>query len=488
MKNILVRTMGFMLALVVILGLCIGGQPVSAEDDKVQLNLTFDFAPEYGQAHQGHTWLGGSAPSTPLEQTIVDSWKNLTIKITDSAGNVFDVPQGYKTHYVRDGGKYKEGEELTIEIDPSGLPDGYHISWNGEDSYHKVKYIAGYYKMKYKITQAGMNAKDFYIKMGAMTTKFDMMGGTSTSGDSPVSRVVNKDNSVDFPDEPTKENLHFGGWFTRSGDYRRYWTNEDSFSDLNRDWWQFNDFIIDPMYDGFFVLRARWNAYVTFDSDGGTEFEKAVVEEGTRVSYPGIPTKQDARFLYWQDENGDPYDWSKPVTKDMKLKAIWQEGPEDNIIFNANGGKWADNDPVKVVKAKKGDEVALLAAPVREGYTFQFWRGEAYMPGDTYKVEPGHTFVAVWAPNTPANPCDEPQKPPVDPDHNPQTPPVNPGSNSQYPEIPLQPQDKPVTQKLGKKILPPTGEIASSSYYTLALLVVAGGALVLKRKSKKEQS
>ena len=481
MKNILMKTMGLVLALVVVLGLCIGGQPVSAEDDLVQLDLTFDYAPEPGK---GHTWVGGSGPSTPLEQTMVDSWEKLPIKVTDSEGNVYEVPREYHfgrgTNYLKDGGKYKEGEELTIEVDPSGLPDGYHVSWHGDDSYHKVEYLAGYYKMKYTIHKANMNAKLFYIPIGKMTTKFYMMGGTSTSGDSPVIRVVNKDNSVDFPAEPTKENLHFGGWFTRSGDHHRIWTAEDSFSDLNRDWWQYNDVRIDPLYDGFFVLRAQWNAHVTFDSDGGSPVETAVVEEGTRVSYPAMPTKKGASFLYWQDENGDPYDWSKPVTKDMKLKAIWQEEPEDsdmvNITFNASGGKWPDNDPVKVVQAKKGDDVALLAAPVREGYTFQFWRGEAYLPGDTYKVEPGHTFVAVWASNTPANPCDDSK-----------TPPVNPGNNSQYPEIPLQPQGQSDTQRVVKKTLPPTGEVASSSYYALALLVIAGGALVLKRKGKTEQ-
>lgn len=403
MNGVIKRTVAIILAIILVLFILIDLRSnVSAEDNKVQLDMTFDFAPEPGR---GHTWLGGSLPSNDLEKTLVESWKNLTIKVTDSSGNLYEVPKEYHfgrgTNYLKDGGKYKDGEKLTIEIDPSGLPAGYHISWNGDDSYHKVEYTQGYYKMKYTITKENMNAKLFLIRLGSMKTKFYMMGGTSASGASPVIKDVNKNNSVDFPAEPTKENLHFGGWFTRSGDHQRYWTAEDSFSDLNRDWWQYNDVRIDPLYDGFFVLRARWNAYVTFDSNGGTDVKKAIVEEGNRVSYPEMPTKDNAKFLYWQDENGEPYDWSKPVTKDMKLKAIWQENAKADITFDPNNGKWKDtnNSESKSINAEVGKEIKMLEAPVRDGYKFQGWRGKMYEAGATYKVEPERTFIAVWKKN-----------------------------------------------------------------------------------------
>lgn len=479
MNKVIKRKIAVILALILVILMLIDVKSVvSAEDDKVQFDLTFDFASVPGQ---GHTWMGGSAPSTPLEKTMVESWKNLTIKVTDSEGNVFDSPKEYKTNYVRDGGKYKDGEKLTIEIDPSGLPDDYHISWNGEDSYHKVKYISGYYKMEYTITKANMNAKLFYIKIGKLTTKFDMMGGTSSSGDSPIVRVVKKDNSVDFPKEPTKENLHFGGWFTRSGDYQRYWTNKDSFSDLNRDWWQYNDFIIDPMYDGFFVLRARWNAYVTFNSDGGTEFEKAVVEEGTKVSYPGIPTKKDARFLYWQDENGEPYDWSKPVTMDMTLKAIWQENAKVDITFDPNNGKWKDTNTAELrsKKAEVSKDINMLDAPVRDGYTFQYWRGSTYAAGANYKIEPEHKFTAVWKKNEVNSDSENPSVKPCNDTTNPSAP----GNSGNKPGTPNSGTTKNVNTKKGLN----TGDDMVIYIYGTALLATVGGIIVLKRIKKKEK-
>lgn len=425
------------LTLIVVIYMCTNFNSASAEDNEVQLDLTFDFAPEPGR---GHTWLGASAPSTDLEKTMVESWKNLSIKVTDSEGNVYEVPKEYHfgrgTSYLKDGGKYKDGEKLTIEIDPSGLPDGYHISWNGNDSYHKVKYINGYYKMEYTITKANMNAKLFYIMMGKLTTKFDMMGGTSSSGDSPVVRVVNKDNSVDFPEEPTKENLHFGGWFTRSGDYQRYWTSKNSFADLNQDWWQYNDLRIDPLYDGFFVLRAKWNAHVEFDSDGGTPVDTAVVEEGHLVSCPKAPTKENAKFLYWQDENGESYDWLKPVTKDMKLKAVWQEEVKVDIKFDPNGGIWEEssNTAPMSVKTKMGQDIKMPKAPVRKGYSFKYWMGSTYAAGESYKVEPERTFTAVWEKEGESKP--DPDTPSVKPGDDTTNSPIKPGDNSTNPSNP----------------------------------------------------
>ena len=39
------------------------------------------------------------------------------------------------------------------------------------------------------------------------------------------------------------------------------------------------------------------------------------------------------------------------------------------------------------VTANAGDEVTILDAPTRSGYTFQYWKGSEYQPGDTYVVE-----------------------------------------------------------------------------------------------------
>ncbi len=42
--------------------------------------------------------------------------------------------------------------------------------------------------------------------------------------------------------------------------------------------------------------------------------------------------------------------------------------------------------------------IDIPETPVREGYTFKYWKGSEYYPGDRYMVEDDHTFTAVWEP------------------------------------------------------------------------------------------
>ena len=45
---------------------------------------------------------------------------------------------------------------------------------------------------------------------------------------------------------------------------------------------------------------------------------------------------------------------------------------------------------------EKGAVISIHEAPVREGYTFRYWKGSEYRPGDRYTVTEDHTFTAQW--------------------------------------------------------------------------------------------
>ena len=47
-----------------------------------------------------------------------------------------------------------------------------------------------------------------------------------------------------------------------------------------------------------------------------------------------------------------------------------------------------------------GDVIEMPAAPTREGYTFKYWKGSQYNPGDKYTVDGDHAFTAVWEENS----------------------------------------------------------------------------------------
>jgi len=61
---------------------------------------------------------------------------------------------------------------------------------------------------------------------------------------------------------------------------------------------------------------------VTFDSNGGTSVSSVVVTKDEKVSEPTNPTKDGYTFDGWYLD-GEKYDFSTPVTKDITLKAGW---------------------------------------------------------------------------------------------------------------------------------------------------------------------
>ena len=103
--------------------------------------------------------------------------------------------------------------------------------------------------------------------------------------------------------------------------------------------------------------------------------------------------------------------WDKritAVTDDSTYTATYEKTPippvtkKATLTFDLAGGT-IDGKANLVIAAEVGDVITIPKAPVRDGYTFQYWRGSAYYPGDKYTVEGDHTFTAVWKKNANAN-------------------------------------------------------------------------------------
>lgn len=368
MNKIVKRTIGFVLAFVVCvsmlsLSMCAYMTEAFAEGQKTPLLIDPDFADAPGEGHSHPSATG------QMGEEFDKMWKALSITVTDSKGNVYDVPhefcndEGVKSEkdINRLGGLYEEGEELTITVDTSGLPEGYHISYSPSTKSQQKYFIkGGYYKFKIKYTHNSKDKMIITIPMGAMSVKFDLQGGNILGNTDAIINKVKKDNSVDFPRKPMKKDLNFGGWYTKMPETYQgkplenpgkmyLWNEEDRFSDYNRDWKLFNDPIDDPLYDGIFLLRALWNAEVEFDSNGGSPVDKAVVKEGEKLIEPEAPVKKYAEFLGWTTEDGKDYDFSKPVTKNMVLKAKWNNYtmPKGKDIEINVGDKFKPEDGIK---------------------------------------------------------------------------------------------------------------------------------------------
>ena len=68
---------------------------------------------------------------------------------------------------------------------------------------------------------------------------------------------------------------------------------------------------------------------------------------------------------------------------------------ESIITFDLNGGSLDGKTGIVTLKEKNGT-VITLPAPIRDGYTFDYWEGSKYYAGDQYTVNGDHTLKAVW--------------------------------------------------------------------------------------------
>ena len=110
---------------------------------------------------------------------------------------------------------------------------------------------------------------------------------------------------------------------------KKYWKDNEYFDILN--------IVITSKKDlDKYVKEHVKNKYeVSFDSDGGSAVSAQTVEEGSKVSVPPTPTKDGYKFIEWQLD-GKAYDFNLLVTKNIVLKAKWEQVVEENNSSSQN--------------------------------------------------------------------------------------------------------------------------------------------------------
>lgn len=71
------------------------------------------------------------------------------------------------------------------------------------------------------------------------------------------------------------------------------------------------------------------------------------------------------------------------------------------ITYKLNGGTFDGSEADIVEIYDFGTEISIHKAPVRKGYTFDYWKGSEYHPDDAYTVTEDHTFIAQWKADSP---------------------------------------------------------------------------------------
>lgn len=111
------------------------------------------------------------------------------------------------------------------------------------------------------------------------------------------------------------------------------------------------------------VLYAiEYAPVIDFDSNGGNKINSIVARSGSAISLP-LPTKELAKFVYWEDLLGNRFTSATMPSKSISLKAVWQA----KLVFDENGG--SDVDDISVAE---GNSINLPSSE-REGFIFAGW-------------------------------------------------------------------------------------------------------------------
>ena len=226
---------------------------------------------------------------------------------------------------------------------------------------------------------------------------YNANGGTGA----PAAQVVPFGSDARLSDrQPEWEGLRFLGWST-----------EDNSAAVE---YEPGAVLSNPENRSVIVLYAVWQyspvtavhiRYHLNGADSGeTPPDQWIRPGSTLVISDLVPEREMYDFLGWSlDQNAGEAMYhageAHRFFTDTDLYAVWIISPVPapvRIRFDLNGGTLDGQTGVIERMYAAGTVIAIPGPPVREGYTFRYWQGSEYYPGDQYTVRENHTLTAVW--------------------------------------------------------------------------------------------
>ena len=194
---------------------------------------------------------------------------------------------------------------------------------------------------------------------------------------------------------PTSEEMlqgySFGGWYL----------NEDCTGDA------VTEVLIDHNDPTPNAIYAKWTAntdtaykvefYYEADGQYPTTADESENRTGTTDTEASVTDddKTPTREKYVLDErHTDAFSGTIAGDGSLVLKVFFRQ--QFTITYDPNGGTINGSTASVEELHYYGDEITIIAAPVRKNYTFLYWKGSRYQPGDLYTVTEDHSFVAQW--------------------------------------------------------------------------------------------
>ena len=135
---------------------------------------------------------------------------------------------------------------------------------------------------------------------------------------------------------------------------------------------------------------------ISFETNGGSEVAAMEVNEGVVAKAPATPTKAKYDFAGWytDSECTVPYDFTQPVSSNLKLYAKW-ERTVYTVEFETSGGS-----EIAPLQSDENGLVAAPANPTRDQYDFVGWYTDATLTTEydfTKELTGNVTVYAKWS-------------------------------------------------------------------------------------------
>lgn len=158
----------------------------------------------------------------------------------------------------------------------------------------------------------------------------------------------------------------------------------------------------------------RPEAIIVSLMDGDEVSDSAHVEEGKDGNWSwnfyapryvegmeGVETQISDYVVLEEAVDGYSTDYSGSGTEDDPFVVTNTRTPAPDpdsytITYKLNGGNYDGNTDDVLETHYAGEVITIRDKPTREGYTFLYWKGSEYYPGDSYTVVGDHTLVAQW--------------------------------------------------------------------------------------------
>ncbi len=270
-----------------------------------------------------------------------------------------------------------EGEQVTAPAEPSR--EGFEFEgWVQEDGTE--------FDFSSKIT-ADLDLKALWKPLKKCTVSFSLEDGSIE----PITVQVYEGEQVTAPAEPSRGIEYiFQGWY-----------------DSNNEEFDFSSPILEDItLKAVWKVRPKWRVNFYEITTTETPYAWVDVYDGNIISKPQInPTRTGYSFSGWW-YNGQPYDFSKPVTSNLKLVAKWNYKDKFTItyfLYQQEDGTWL----TQTTPAYKTDPLVRPDDPVRYGYKFLTWFWDSAVEEEyrevnfnTVKVYGNYKIYAQWEKKT----------------------------------------------------------------------------------------